>query len=120
MSCCGPDRPNVHIERAPARRKLEGARAPARRKLEGARPPAAPMQPKATPDEKFGRKKAPAQDMPEDGVIAASKEKAADRMAICQACPHARFRPFMHCAKCGCVLAWKTKLKAGTCPVGKW
>ena len=110
MSCCGPDRPDVYIERPPALRAL----------LEAPRPPAASVQPKATPAEKFGRKEAPTQDTPKDGVIAASKGKAADRMAICQACPHARFRPFMHCAKCGCVLAWKTKLKAGACPVGKW
>lgn len=55
-----------------------------------------------------------------DGQVMASKQKAAERLAVCQACPHARFRPVMHCVKCGCVLALKTKLKAGACPVGKW
>jgi len=54
------------------------------------------------------------------GRVLASAELAAERMAICQACEHKRDKPVMHCAKCGCVLALKTKLKIGKCPIGKW
>jgi rRNA maturation endonuclease Nob1 len=41
------------------------------------------------------------------------------RWDMCQACEHF-FRPTGTCKKCGCFMKLKTKLKAATCPVGKW
>lgn len=54
--------------------------------------------------------------------ILATKDKQKDRMALCQACPHAgggKFKKLV-CTKCGCVLAGKVLLGGAQCPVGKW
>lgn len=55
-----------------------------------------------------------------DGRVIASKTTSQERMNICQNCPHMRTKPWMYCARCGCALSWKTKLKSGACPIGKW
>lgn len=48
--------------------------------------------------------------------IIAMKE---DRMDICRSCEW--FRPsIQQCKKCGCIMAFKTKLKGASCPIGKW
>ena len=41
------------------------------------------------------------------------------RWDMCQACEHF-FKPTGTCKECGCFMKLKTKLKAATCPVGKW
>ena len=51
--------------------------------------------------------------------ILASSEKAAQRMAICKACPSYKSILFM-CSECGCVMPAKTKLDNSSCPLGKW
>lgn len=44
------------------------------------------------------------------------KEK---RLEICRGCEH--FIKITHqCKKCGCFMDQKTKIRAATCPVGKW
>lgn len=46
-------------------------------------------------------------------------EEAGRRLAICQGCP--AFRAVdKRCGKCGCVLKWKTWLKAERCPDARW
>lgn len=48
-----------------------------------------------------------------------SEEEQKARMDICNACPE--LLPVTHqCKKCGCIMPLKTKLKAATCPLGKW
>lgn len=41
------------------------------------------------------------------------------RMAQCRACPQF-IKLTTQCRECGCVMSAKTKLKAATCPLGKW
>lgn len=45
-------------------------------------------------------------------------EIAAERMAICQACP--RLSQHNQCKECGCLMTAKTRLKGANCPLGKW
>ena len=40
-----------------------------------------------------------------------------ERMKICNDCDHKK-GPI--CGKCGCVLAFKTKLNGSHCPIDKW
>lgn len=54
-----------------------------------------------------------------DSSNAEEKAKMDDRMAICRACPELR-KPLDQCAKCGCLMHAKTKLRGATCPLGKW
>lgn len=41
------------------------------------------------------------------------------RLNICLSCPEL-IALTKQCKKCGCVMPLKTKLKAATCPLGKW
>jgi len=48
-----------------------------------------------------------------------------ERMKICNECPfistkHSSIRPDVHCTKCGCTLAAKTKSLNSACPEKKW
>ena len=49
----------------------------------------------------------------------ATDEVATERYDICKSCPEL-IHLTTQCKKCGCVMAAKTKLKAATCPLGKW
>ena len=42
---------------------------------------------------------------------------AAQRMALCNACPH---RQPNTCGKCGCPLEAKTRANDASCPDGRW
>jgi len=47
------------------------------------------------------------------------------RMNICNTCEHNSekhdtVRPDVHCVKCGCTLAAKTRSPDSECPIGKW
>ena len=48
-----------------------------------------------------------------------SDEEQTKRMDICSACPEL-IPVTKQCKKCGCIMPLKTKLKAATCPLGKW
>lgn len=53
-----------------------------------------------------------------DSMIS-DKDLYTQRMAICRGCPF--FDDIeTRCTKCSCKLKYKTKLKRGKCPVGKW
>lgn len=54
--------------------------------------------------------------------VVADEDTRKDRMALCQACPHAGGGQYkkLICTKCGCVLAAKVMLGGAQCPVGKW
>jgi hypothetical protein len=56
-------------------------------------------------------------------VLDSSKEEERARidarMAVCNACPELR-KPLDQCAKCGCFMRVKTKLRDTSCPLGKW
>jgi hypothetical protein len=41
------------------------------------------------------------------------------RYSICKSCPEL-IKLTKQCKKCGCFMELKTKLKAATCPMGKW
>lgn len=48
-----------------------------------------------------------------------------ERMKICNDCEfistkHKTIRPDVHCTKCSCTLAAKTKSLTSACPLGKW
>lgn len=49
----------------------------------------------------------------------ASEAEAGNRFSICLACPFLN-QATKTCQQCGCFMAAKTKLKAASCPVGKW
>ena len=47
------------------------------------------------------------------------------RMKICKSCEHISTkhnskRPDVHCVKCGCTLAAKTRSLGSECPIGLW
>ncbi len=44
---------------------------------------------------------------------------AAERLAICKACPRYRKRAGQ-CKECGCIMPQKVKLAGASCPLGKW
>ncbi len=52
-------------------------------------------------------------------VTRPSREVRAERLATCAACPHARAGGAL-CGLCGCAVALKTMVAAGTCPAGRW
>lgn len=53
------------------------------------------------------------------GAPPVPEEESARRLAICESCPE--FRPAdRRCAKCGCYMALKTRLRSQHCPAGKW
>jgi hypothetical protein len=41
------------------------------------------------------------------------------RYSICKACPEL-IKLTKQCKKCGCFMAVKSKMKAASCPLGKW
>lgn len=47
------------------------------------------------------------------------KARMDTRMDLCNACPELR-KPLDQCAKCGCFMRAKTKLRGAVCPLGKW
>lgn len=47
-----------------------------------------------------------------------SREEQAERMRICDDCQF--LKNGQRCAKCGCVIAFKKRLRTGGCPIGKW
>jgi hypothetical protein len=49
--------------------------------------------------------------------IVASEETIKARMDICNAC---EFYKNSRCAKCGCFMEVKAKLRSLECPIGKW
>jgi hypothetical protein len=48
-----------------------------------------------------------------------TKEEAQARYDICKTCPELEM-PLRRCAKCGCFMKLKTKLRNVSCPLGKW
>jgi hypothetical protein len=53
----------------------------------------------------------------ESGMLLLDAEGVNHRITLCRACPH--FNGHL-CAKCGCLIAMKTRLTTSTCPEGKW
>ena len=47
------------------------------------------------------------------------EEVAAERFALCQACP-AYIKMTHQCKECGCIMNAKVKLPNASCPLGKW
>lgn len=45
--------------------------------------------------------------------------KADERFEICKLCPRL-IQITNQCRECGCFMNLKVKLKAATCPIGKW
>lgn len=41
------------------------------------------------------------------------------RMSLCRACPDYNSGT-TQCRRCGCFMSAKTKLRHGSCPIGKW
>jgi len=48
-----------------------------------------------------------------------TEEEVKVRLSICEECPEL-IKLTYQCKKCGCFMGLKTKLKAATCPLGKW
>lgn len=53
------------------------------------------------------------------GDLTVAQSEAERRMAICSGCPY-YLAPREKCGVCGCNMAFKTRLVAGSCPKGKW
>lgn len=47
-----------------------------------------------------------------------SDELQAERLAMCEACPH--YLATHQCSKCGCFMPSKTGLLYASCPISKW
>lgn len=47
------------------------------------------------------------------------ESEATRRFEICKGCEFLT-KTTNQCQKCGCLMHLKTKLKAATCPIGKW
>lgn len=54
-----------------------------------------------------------------NGMKNVTSEQQAERLAICDECPHA-VENKSRCGKCGCFLQTKTKWATSSCPIGKW
>ncbi|MAO21972.1 MAG: hypothetical protein CMJ25_14595 [Phycisphaerae bacterium] len=54
-----------------------------------------------------------------NGFKVVSTEERNDREKICQRCEHFRKKD-NRCAKCGCHLQWKNRMRAWHCPEKKW
>ena len=52
------------------------------------------------------------------GNKSVSSEEVEARMAICHDCQF--FVNDERCAKCGCFVRFKARLRTGACPIGKW
>jgi hypothetical protein len=48
-----------------------------------------------------------------------SEETQHMRMSICRGCPDFNAGT-SQCRRCGCFMSAKTKLRQGSCPIGKW
>jgi ribosomal protein L40E len=48
-----------------------------------------------------------------------TESTATARMSLCESCDAFNSKT-TQCRKCGCFMSAKTKLKHGSCPVGKW
>ena len=48
----------------------------------------------------------------------APQDVRAQRLAICNACPH--LTAMRRCGKCGCPVDGKTFFHGARCPIGKW
>jgi hypothetical protein len=42
------------------------------------------------------------------------------RLDLCDQCPEQWGSRIKLCRRCGCVTAWKTQVRSGKCPLGKW
>jgi len=60
-----------------------------------------------------------AMELAQKGPMPASKEEQDQRMATCRKCEHFR-KTDNRCSKCGCFMAWKSRMRAWSCPVNKW
>lgn len=67
----------------------------------------------------------PLEELTLENEIAVSDQR--EREKICQQCPkYSVFKvPVLdklvgQCLECGCVIAWKTRIKSSHCPIGKW
>jgi len=58
-------------------------------------------------------------DLLNPNVEHATDEQQAKRMDLCNSCPEL-IQVTKQCKKCGCIMPLKTKLKAASCPLGKW
>lgn len=47
-----------------------------------------------------------------------STEESKRRLSVCGDCQF--FVDEKRCAKCGCFVGFKARLRSGTCPIGKW
>lgn len=52
-------------------------------------------------------------------VVKLSEEEAQQRLSICNGCEFF-VKDTSRCSKCGCYMAYKTYLKAASCPENKW
>lgn len=48
-----------------------------------------------------------------------SESVSSQRMSICKSCEDFNNKT-SQCRRCGCFMSAKTKLKHGSCPIGKW
>ena len=54
-----------------------------------------------------------------DGFKGSGEDLTKERLEICAGCEF--FIPDQQrCSKCGCAMAFKTRLKSASCPIGKW
>lgn len=58
-------------------------------------------------------------DLANPNVEHASDEDREARLDVCGQCPEL-IQLTKQCKQCGCIMPLKTKLKAATCPLGKW
>lgn len=66
--------------------------------------------------------------MPPKDLKQMIENTAEGRISICKACKHYspndpeanKWRPDIHCTKCGCPLESKTRCLSCACPLGKW
>ena len=52
------------------------------------------------------------------GSVTVNERLHAQRIRQCQACP--QLTASGTCGLCGCVVSFKTRVKAASCPAGKW
>lgn len=52
------------------------------------------------------------------GSVTVNERLHAQRLRECQACP--QLSNSGTCGLCGCVVSFKTRVKAASCPAGKW
>ena len=54
-----------------------------------------------------------------NGFKPASEEEQSRRLKICKECEH-YLKDQNRCSQCGCFLKWKSRMRAWSCPVGRW